>query len=60
MQWSVDTEYNIGPPLEVHWMLLPATEKIRFDHDFEPAKDADRITVTAWHQIRVSKWAKSS
>jgi hypothetical protein len=25
-------------PLEVHWMLLPATEKIGFDHEFEPAK----------------------
>ena len=25
-------------PLEVHWMRLPATEKIAFDHRFEPAK----------------------
>jgi hypothetical protein len=25
-------------PLEVHWMRLPATEKIAFDHKFEPAK----------------------
>ena len=24
--------------LEVHWMRLPATEKIAFDHKFEPAK----------------------
>jgi hypothetical protein len=24
-------------PLEVHWMRLPATEKIAFDHKFEPA-----------------------
>jgi len=27
-------------PLEVHWMRLPATEKIGFDHKFEPAKRA--------------------
>ena len=27
-------------PLEVHWMRLPATEKIGFDHKFEPAKTA--------------------
>lgn len=27
-------------PLEVHWMRLPATEKIAFDHKFEPAKRA--------------------
>jgi hypothetical protein len=27
-------------PLEVHWMRLPATEKIAFDHKFEPAKKA--------------------
>jgi len=26
--------------LEVHWMRLPATEKIAFDHKFEPAKRA--------------------
>ena len=25
-------------PLEVHWIRLPATEKIAFDHKFEPAK----------------------
>ena len=25
-------------PLEVHWVRLPATEKIAFDHKFEPAK----------------------
>jgi hypothetical protein len=25
-------------PLEVHWMRLPATEKIAFEHRFEPAK----------------------
>jgi hypothetical protein len=25
-------------PLEVHWMRLPATERIAFDHKFEPAK----------------------
>lgn len=24
-------------PLEVHWMRLPATERIAFDHKFEPA-----------------------
>jgi hypothetical protein len=24
-------------PLEVLWMVLPATEKIGFDHNFEPA-----------------------
>jgi hypothetical protein len=29
-------------PLEVHWMRLPATEKIAFDHKFEPAKKAPR------------------
>ena len=27
-------------PLEVHWMRLPATEKIAFDHQFEPSKKA--------------------
>ncbi len=27
-------------PLEVHWMRLPATEKIAFDHKFEPARKA--------------------
>jgi hypothetical protein len=27
-----------GEPLEVHWTRLPATEKIAFDHKFEPAK----------------------
>ena len=27
-------------PLEVHWIRLPATEKIAFDHKFEPAKKA--------------------
>ncbi len=27
-------------PLEVHWMRLPATEKIGFDHEFKPAKRA--------------------
>lgn len=25
-------------PLEVHWIRLPATEKIAFGHRFEPAK----------------------
>jgi hypothetical protein len=25
-------------PLEVQWIKLPATEKIAFDHKFEPAK----------------------
>jgi hypothetical protein len=25
---------------EVHWIRLPATEKIAFDHKFEPAKKA--------------------
>lgn len=25
-------------PLEVHWMRLPATEKIAFEHRFQPAK----------------------
>jgi len=25
-------------PLEVHWIRLPATEKIAFAHKFEPAK----------------------
>ena len=25
-------------PLEVHWMRLPAREKIAFDHKFEPAR----------------------
>jgi len=24
-------------PLEVHWMRLPATERIAFDHKFDPA-----------------------
>jgi hypothetical protein len=27
-------------PLEVHWIRLPATERIGFDHKFEPAKKA--------------------
>ena len=27
-------------PLEVHWMRLPAREKIAFDHKFEPARTA--------------------
>jgi hypothetical protein len=27
-------------PLEAHWIRLPATEKIAFDHKFEPAKNA--------------------
>ena len=26
-------------PLEVHWMRLPATERIGFDHKFEPARN---------------------
>ena len=26
-------------PLEVHWMRLPATERIAFDHKFEPARN---------------------
>jgi hypothetical protein len=25
-------------PLEVHWMRLPATERLAFTHKFEPAK----------------------
>jgi len=25
-------------PWEVHWMRLPARERIAFDHEFEPAK----------------------
>ena len=25
-------------PLEVHWIRLPATERLPFDHRFEPAK----------------------
>ena len=25
-------------PLEIDWMRLPATEKIAFDHKFEPGK----------------------
>lgn len=25
-------------PLEVHWMRVPATERIAFDHKFEPGK----------------------
>jgi hypothetical protein len=29
-------------PLEVHWMRLPATERITFDHQFEPAKRVPR------------------
>jgi hypothetical protein len=31
-------------PLEVHWMRLPATEKIAFDHKFEPAKKAPPVS----------------
>ena len=31
-------------PLEVHWMRLPATEKLGFDHKFEPAKKAPRVS----------------
>ena len=27
-------------PLEVHWIRLPATEKIAFEHKFEPGKKA--------------------
>ena len=27
-------------PLEVNWMQMPATEKIGFDHKFEPDKRA--------------------
>jgi len=27
-------------PMEVHWIRLPATEKIVFDDKFEPAKKA--------------------
>ena len=27
-------------PLEVHWIRLPATDRIAFDHKFEPAKKA--------------------
>jgi hypothetical protein len=27
-------------PMEVHWIRLPATEKIAFDHKFEPATKA--------------------
>ena len=29
-------------PLEVHWMRLPATERIAFDHKFEPGRKAPR------------------
>jgi hypothetical protein len=29
-------------PLEVHWMRLPATEKIAFEHKFEPGNKAPR------------------
>ena len=29
-------------PLEVHWIRLPATEKIAFGHKFEPGKKAPR------------------
>lgn len=32
-------------PLEVHWMQLPATQKIAFDHRFEPAK---KVPVSLW------------
>lgn len=31
-------------PLEVHWMLLPATEKIGFEHNFEPANRVPTAT----------------
>ena len=31
-------------PLEVHWMRLPATETIAFDHKFQPAKKAPRAS----------------
>ena len=27
-------------PLEVHWIRMPAVERIAFDHKFEPAKKA--------------------
>jgi len=27
-------------PLEVHWIRLPATERIPFDHKFQPAEQA--------------------
>lgn len=29
-------------PLEVHWIRLPAMEKIAFEHKFEPAKKMPR------------------
>lgn len=29
-------------PMEVHWMRLPATEKIAFNHRFDPAKNIPR------------------
>jgi hypothetical protein len=40
-------------PLEVHWMRLPATEKIAFDHKFEPdKKGAAGVAVTArWSEF---------
>jgi hypothetical protein len=31
-------QLRLPKPLEVHWVRLPATEKIAFDHKFEPAK----------------------
>ena len=35
-------------PLEVHWIRLPATERIAFDHKFEPAnKVPATVAVTA-------------
>lgn len=32
-------------PLEVLWMRMPATEKIAFEHRFEPAKKVPRASV---------------
>jgi hypothetical protein len=32
------SELDEDEPLEVHWIRLPATEKIAFEHRFEPAK----------------------
>jgi hypothetical protein len=32
------SELDEEEPLEVHWIRLPATEKIAYEHRFEPAK----------------------
>ncbi len=31
-------------PMEVHWMRLRATERITFDHKFEPAKQTPPVS----------------